>query len=407
MFGGIVRNYNWIMVLLIMLFSSGSTAYAFNENHPYLYLTQTQLDALKAMVNSGASNYVTDAFRKMKNYGDSQINSAPQFVNYIGDDPAPELKHYKIGHTDSEKATAWAISYNVELDPVKKMAYANKAKEFVMTYMSGRMDCYLSCIISYEINMLIIYDLTFSSGLYSSEDRNKVHSHVYSKILNPTWCENPADGSWNQNMSHWECGLFAMRAIMYDDETIIARAFNQFKRRINATDSDGRFYDYWHRDLAYNNYTLSPMLHAAQAAKNTGRHNWWSYEGAEGRSLELSVDFLTTPEHTANGNSWVPTMYGNLEKTLNTNGKQNSGEYATGLTQNFTSDQRWVFELALSNIDKQKYRDTLNDSSGDRNPRGSIFNYHTHYWLPTFLNVDKLGDVPSTEPSPPTGLLVQ
>lgn len=388
------------LVFCAVLFVGSVQAY--NSNHPYLYLTQAQLDALSNVVNSGSSNYVTEVYDKMKAYGDAHLNDAPKVVAYRGDDPG--LVHYKIGLTDTEKATAWAVSYNVEQDPAKKRQYAQKAKDYVMAYEAARMDAYLGPVVSWQINILIIYDLTYSSGLYSSSDVSKIQSLIKSGgvVDQQNWCES--DPAWEQNMSHWFCGLYAMSAIMMNDQSAIDRAFAQFKRRIDATYSDGRLHDYEHRNLAYNNYSLSPLLFAAQAAKNTGR-DWWGYRGAEGRSLERSVDFLTTSAHTKNGNSWVPTIFGNLSNDSAASSGQNIGDYGLSLKQRVLSDQRFIFEVALNNINKQAYKDILNDTSGGKISRGEIYNYHTHYWLSSFLNVDKLsGDfIPQPTPvhSPP------
>lgn len=371
---------------------------AYNSNHPYLYLTQQQLDTLSDLVNSGAANYVTEAYSNMKAYGDARINDEPLVVPYRGDDP--DLVHYRIGLTDTEKATAWAVSYNVEQDPAKKMQYAQKARNYVMAYEQARMDAYFGPVVSWSINMLIVYDLTFSSGLYSDSDIAKIQSLLRAGGVVPqaNWCET--DGAWEQNMSHWYCGLFALSAIMMDDQAAIDRAYAQFKRRINATYSDGRFHDYEHRNLAYNNFSLSPMLFAALAAKNTGR-DWWGYRGPDGRSLERSVDFLASPAHTKNGNSWVPSIYGNLLSESAQSSGQNIGAYGLTLPQKVLSDQRFIFELALNQMNKPSYLDILNNSSAGKISRASIYNYHAHYWLPTFLNVDKLlADAPQPTPQP-------
>ncbi len=380
------------------------SALAYNSKHPYVYLTQQQLDSLSELVNSGESNYITEAYSKMKTYGDARIEDVPLVVAYRGDDP--NLVHYRIGLTDTEKATAWAVSYNVEQDPSKKRRYAQKVKDYVMAYEQARMDAYFGPVVSWSINILIAYDLTYSSGLYSEGDVTKIQSLLRAGGVVPqaNWCET--DAAWNQNMSHWYCGLFALSAIMMDDQAAIERAYTQFKRRVDGTYSDGRFHDYDHRNLAYNNFSLSPMLFAAQAAKNTGR-DWWGYRGPEGRSLERSVDFLASAAHTRNGNDWVPSIYGNLSSETGESSGQNIGAYGLALQQKVLSDQRFIFELALNHNNKKLYLDILNDSSSGKISRGSIYNYHAHYWLSTFLNVDKLsGDSqpdhpPSAEGSPP------
>jgi hypothetical protein len=311
----------------------------------------------------------------MKAYGDKCINDAPQLH-----DTGDWKETYRRGLVDTEKSTAWAICYNVEGD----IRYAQKTREFVMNCVNGGWGVASNMLsgCSHVINTFICYDITVNAGVYSGSDRSAYQSFVESRANSGlSWAEK--DPGWKENMSHWTTGMSSMAALQTGNSDYISRAYAQFKRRIDATGSDGRFYDFDNRNsVGYNVFSMLPLCFGAQTAKHFGK-DWWHYTN-NGRGLKKCYDFLASPACVQPGDAWIPSIYGN---GLTGSNSETTGDYGKTLAPKVLSDQRFMFELAQDNVPDPKYEAILNDASNGRNRRGDIYDYHTLYWMGTFLNI--------------------
>lgn len=375
-------------------------AMAQNTNHPYTFLTSTDIDNLRAAVAGSSPAYIASSYGTAKSWADAHISDSLR--SYAGNN----FTSYYNGQDDSDTMIALAIAYAV----TENTAYSDRVRDYVMNFTSWGSAPLPE--LAWEIPTMYAYDLTALSGSYTGGDATTVWAWI-SAFASNIASDCTGASSPFENAAMTACGRATLAAMMMGNSSQIDNGRTQFQAQVDYLNYNashvGATYDWTFRTCdgnAYHEQSFVGMWVPALAAYNLGISGFYEYEATSPtRSLEVSLDWWRTTTNIedyfpcgAGGDYWTPYYYGNLTNNVtcgNNADGQNMGTYAEGLWESECTDKRYVYEIGYKMYGKQAYLDTLQDETGGKNSRDQLFHYHVARWLPVLMNApDTTGGTP-------------